>query len=123
MAIASLNISVSMKWNPLFDGIMEQAQINGITEATIKLQQYVNQNCPVDTTQLINSLKRYINKKKLEGEVSANTPYAYFVETGDERGAKAKRTGEIPFMRPALNNNADEYREIMGDFMKRALGT
>lgn len=61
---------------------------------------------PVRTGKLKRSIHWEVTKGKVE--IIADTPYAYFVETGEGRGPAQ------PFLRPALHGTKDEIARIMG---------
>lgn len=80
--------------------------------------------CPVDTGDLRASItyaEPVDNGKQIRGEVSANMPYAAYVEFGTgHRGASSPGAGPFPYtmtwpgmaaqpyMRPALDNSRDK---------------
>ena len=69
--------------------------------------------CPVDTGQLRNSIQEAIYDDY--AIVDSNVEYAPHVEYGTSR-QKAQ-----PFLRPALDENIEDIKRVMGDILKGAL--
>ena len=91
---------------------------------------YAKKACPVDTGRLKNSITH-----KMDGKdtvyVGTNVEYAPYVELGHDQevgryveaiGARlvASHVDGKPFIRPAVENHADEYRKIVENEFKNA---
>lgn len=68
--------------------------------------------CPVDTGRLRNSITHTIDGGELAAYVGTNVEYALYVHEGTSR-----RKGQ-PFLTDAVNQNADDYRDIFEAAMK-----
>ena len=68
--------------------------------------------CPVDTGQLRNSIQEAIYDDY--AIVDSNVAYAGHVEYGTSRQEAQ------PFLRPALDENIDDIKRVMGDILKGA---
>lgn len=68
--------------------------------------------CPVDTGRLRNSITHTIDADGKAAIVGTNVEYALYVHEGTSR-----RKGQ-PFLTDAVNQNADNYRDIFEEAMK-----
>ena len=59
-----------------------------------------------------------VEVKNGEATITNSANYAAYVEFGDLRGAKPRGEGKIPFMRPALYANIDNYLKTFGQIVK-----
>lgn len=78
----------------------------------LKAEGYAKLLCPVDTGRLRNSITHTQGGKETE-IIGTNVEYAPYVEMG------TRRTKAQPFIRPAAENHADEYRAIVENELKR----
>lgn len=85
---------------------VQKATDRGLEICGGKAETYAKRRCPVDTGRLRNSITHAQMDDKTE-VIGSNVSYAPFVELGTHR-MKAK-----PFLRPAAENHASEYRDIM----------
>ena len=85
---------------------VQQATDRGLEICGGKAESYAKRRCPVDTGRLRNSITHVQWDDKTE-VIGSNVEYAPFVELGTYR-MKAK-----PFLRPAAENHASEYRDIL----------
>ena len=99
----------------------EAERVIRATEANIKLALRAGativkgdavMRCPVDTGQLRNSIHEAIYDDY--AIVDSNVEYAPHVEYGTSR-QRAQ-----PFLRPALDENMDDIKRVMGDILKGA---
>lgn len=78
-----------------------------------KAESYAKKICPVDTGRLRNSIthQQYDDHTEVVG---TNVDYAPYVELGTHK------MGARPFLRPAAEGHAAEYREIIKQVMQNA---
>ena len=76
-----------------------------------KAEGYAKRLCPVDTGRLRNSITHQQYDENTE-VVGTNVEYAPYVELGHHTSSGSKVEGK-PFLRPAAENHAAEYREII----------
>ncbi len=110
--------SVELHINPDLNKILTEGIINGLYKAANLVHKDAVKNCPVNTGNLKNSISMNVNEKNKIGEVGSNVKYAPFVEFSK---GKARKVGQIPFLRPALYNNEKEILQIMNDEVMKKL--
>lgn len=81
-----------------------------------KAESYAKQLCPVDTGRLRNSITHQQFDESTE-VIGSNVEYAPFVELSHHTSAGTLVPGK-PFLRPAAENHADEYKRILEQTMK-----
>ena len=95
--------------------ISHKAEVEAAVDAAIargleicggKAESYAKQLCPVDTGRLRNSITHQQIDAKTE-VIGTNVKYAPFVELG------TKRQKAQPYLRPAAENHAAEYTNIL----------
>ena len=107
-------------------------------------QGYAQEKCPVDTSNLVNSIDYDVIVKDMEMQVGTNVEYAPYVEFGTgiyatgEGGSAAKKIPWVykddegkwhrtsgmkaqPFLRPAIENHIDEYKDILKEYLSREI--
>lgn len=138
----TLQASVKITIDPQLKHIVKQALINGITDATKKLQAHAKQNAPNKTVTLEQQILADVDETNFIGTVTANVFYAVYVEYGtgiyaeNGRGRSTPWTYQDddgnwwhnvrgqkpnPFMRRALNDHIKEYNMLINNSLKRAL--
>ena len=78
-----------------------------------KAESYAKKLCPVDTGRLRNSITHQQMSESVE-VIGTNVEYAPYVCLGTHKMAPR------PFLRPAAENHAAEYRAIIENVMKNA---
>jgi HK97 gp10 family phage protein len=78
-----------------------------------KAEGYAKAICPVDTGRLRNSITHQQYDETTE-VIGTNVEYAPFVELGTHKMA------ERPYLRPAAENHAEEYKQIWNDELAKA---
>lgn len=74
---------------------------------------YAKRLCPVDTGRLRNSITHTTRSEPEPVEyIGTNVEYAPYVELG------TKRTKAQPYLRPAIADHVDEYKQIIQDELK-----
>ena len=74
---------------------------------------YAKRLCPVDTGRLRNSITHTTRSEPGPvAYVGTNVEYAPYVELG------TKRTKAQPYLKPAIANHVDEYKQIIQDELK-----
>lgn len=79
-----------------------------------KAESYAKQLCPVDTGNLRNSITHAQEDERTE-VIGTNVYYGKYVELGTVKIKHPK-----PFLRPAVENHASEYKLIIENEMKNA---
>lgn len=95
------------KTGEVVKGLAEAIRIS-LEEAGTVVENAAARDCPVDTGRLRNSLTHQMDGDK-SVQVGSDVEYAAFVECGTSRAHKQ------PYLRPALENNA---QKIQGIFKK-----
>lgn len=83
----------------------DKAVETAMAAIALKAEAYGKINCPVDTGRLRNSITGESDEKT--AQVGTNTEYGPYVEMG------TSRMTERPFIKPAIENHLDEYKEIL----------
>lgn len=98
-----------------------QARAKALEICGGKAETYAKRLCPVDTGNLRNSIthKQYDENTEIIG---TNVDYAPYVELGHYTKGGGKVAAK-PFLRPAAENHAAEYREIIRRVMGDAQNT
>lgn len=78
-----------------------------------KCETYAKQDCPVDTGNLRNSLSYSVNIGDNYVDIGTRVEYGKYVECGTSR-MKAQ-----PFLKPAAENHASEWKSIVENAMKQ----
>ena len=85
----------------------QQAVERALTRIGLQAETYAKRECPVDTSNLRNSITNAVDDKS--AYVGTNVEYAPYVELGTSR-AKAQ-----PFIKPAATEHSDVYKRIVQD--------
>lgn len=83
----------------------DKAVTTAMEAIALKAEAYGKINCPVDTGRLRNSITGESDEKT--AQVGTNVEYGPYVELGTSRMA------ERPFIKPAIENHLDEYKQII----------
>jgi len=83
---------------------LEIAKKRGLEICGEKAESYAKALCPVDTGNLRNSITHF--QKDEDEYIGTNVEYAPFVELG------TRRMSARPYLRPAAQDHADEYKAI-----------
>lgn len=83
-----------------------------LTRMVMVAEGYSKAICPVDTGRLRASISYGVDAPNRVGYIGTNVEYAPYVELGTSR-QKAQ-----PYLRPAIANHIDEYRNIAQDVLK-----
>lgn len=86
-----------------------------IEEWAMKSTGYAQNNVPVDTGNLRNSLSRIVDVENQTAGVGTNVEYAPYVEFNEEA---SHPSGKAHFMRDAIVTHTDEYRSIAEKYLK-----
>lgn len=94
--------------------LTREAVVRGLVAVAIQANNYATMLCPVDTTRLRTSISDGIDEPSLTAYIGTNVEYAPYVEYGTSKMAAQ------PFIKPAVNNHAPEYKAIFQDYLKNA---
>ncbi len=109
---------------------MEKAVAVGLIEVGMKAEGYAKLKAPVDTGRLRNSINWATDEKQGNGGdkpkgtpseqtvcIGTNVEYAKYQELGDYK----HKVGYSPFLRPAIEENIDEYKRVLQDALEGRL--
>jgi HK97 gp10 family phage protein len=88
------------------------AKQRGLEKVGLTAERYAKALCPVDTGRLRNSISHAV-----EGDsayIGTNVEYAPYVEMG------TVRTRAQPYLKPAAQDHADEYKKLLLDELHNA---
>lgn len=74
---------------------------------------YAKKKCPVDTGRLRNSITHTVDGTMLEAYIGTNVEYAPHVELG------TRHMDARPFLRPAAQDHAAQYRKVIHDALSQ----
>lgn len=80
-----------------------------LEEWGLTAEAYASDYCPVDTGRLRASISHDTDEDTMY--LGTNVEYAPYVELG------TSRMDAQPFLRPAIENHMDEYKDIMNDVL------
>lgn len=96
--------------------LIRQATDEAIAKALeaigLQAEGYAKMLCPVDTGRLRNSITHTYDAAEQKAYVGTNVEYAAYVEMG------TSRTKAQPYLKPAVMNHLDEYRQLAEYFLK-----
>ena len=96
--------------------LVEQATAEQIAMALeaigLQAEGYAKMKCPVDTGNLRNSITHTVDADGQKTYVGTNVEYAAYVEMG------TSRTKAQPYLKPAVADHADEYRQMVEYYLK-----
>lgn len=90
---------------------VNRAQIEGLELAATHVEGAAVLLCPVDTGNLRSSITHTVDETKKEATIGTPVEYAAPVEFTQ------------PYLRPALDNNETQVKQIIGAAIRRALDT
>jgi len=91
---------------------VDAAKQRGLEKVGLTAERYAKALCPVDTGRLRNSISHAV-----EGDsayIGTNVEYAPYVEMG------TVRTRAQPYLKPAAQDHADEYKKLLLDELHNA---
>lgn len=112
-------------------GMLLDALAQGLEKCGMVAESYAKEKCPVDTGQLRNSITHKVVEDDKTVYIGTNMEYAPYVELGtgqfisggrdtpwvfqDANGDWHRTEGQRPqpYLKPAITEHADEYREII----------
>lgn len=115
---------------------MQEAAIRALEKCGLVAEGYAKRLCPVDTGNLRNSITHEVEEHAGTAYIGTNVEYAPYVELGtgvytsggrqtpwayqDEKGNWHMTNGQRaqPFIKPAVADHAQNYRNIIEDEMK-----
>lgn len=91
-----------------------EAILRGLEACGLKAEGYAKKLCPVDTGNLRNSITHDTAEESgdLVEYIGTNVEYAPYVELG------TLRTKAQPFIKPAVEDHADQYKRIFEHYLK-----
>lgn len=97
----------------LFKNATDEAIERALEAIGITAEGYAKLLCPVDTGRLRNSITHDVRKSEKAVYIGTNVEYAPYVEMG------TSRTRPQPYLQPAIQNNKDEYKQLLEDELKK----
>lgn len=115
---------------------MKEAAVRALEKCGLTAEGYAKKLCPVDTGNLRNSITHAVDEDEPAAYVGTNSEYGPYVELGtgvyypggrqepwvyqDARGDWHMTHGQRaqPYLKPAVDDNKDEYHKIIEDEMK-----
>lgn len=123
--------------SPIVLGALDNAILRGLMACGEVAVGYAQDDCPVDTGRLRNSITYKVNGQ--ECYIGTNVKYAPYIEFGtgefaekggrktpwtyvDDKGNWHMTSGQRaqPFLRPAASQHSDEYRDILKSSLENA---
>lgn len=92
----------------------EKAVLRALEECGLFAEGAAKKLCPVDTGNLRNSISHTVASDEQATYVGTNVEYAPYVELGTSR-QRAQ-----PYLKPAVSDNANTYRQIIDKELKNA---
>lgn len=80
----------------------------------IVCESHAKKNCPVDTGNLRNSITHKVGNDNRHVVIGTNVEYAPYVENGTSNENYPKQ----PFLKPAIEDNVNQYRMIVEKALK-----
>lgn len=78
----------------------------------LNAESHAKEECPVDTGRLRNSITHEVDMSEQAAIIGSNVEYAAYVELGTSKQKPQ------PYLRPAAENHADEYKRIVESALK-----
>lgn len=116
-----------------------KALLRGLEKCGLVAERYAKKLCPVDTGNLRNSITHVVDEQEPAAIIGSNNSYAAYVELGtgvyaegggrptpwvyrDAKGNWHYTHGQKaqPFLKPAVAEHADKYREIIKNALENA---
>ncbi len=117
-----------------------EALLRGLEKCGLVAEGYAKKLCPVDTGNLRNSITHVVDEQEPAAIIGSNNSYAAYVELGTgiyAEGGGGRPTPWVyqdaegnwhythgqkaqPFLKPAVAEHADKYREIIKNALENA---
>ena len=112
--MAYMEMKIAQDNTELIKQAAEVAARIGLEAVGLQAENYAKRKCPVDTGRLRNSITHTV--KGMEVYIGTNVDYAPYVEYG------TSKTKAQPFLKPAAQNHAGEYKKIFEYYLQNAEG-
>lgn len=119
---------------------LKAALLRGLEKCGLVAEGYAKKRCPVDTGNLRNSITHVVDEADSAVYIGTNNEYAPYVELGTgiyAEGGGGRPTPWVyqdaegnwhythgnkpqPFLKPAVTDHTDKYREIIKDALENA---
>lgn len=109
--MAGINVNITSN-RDLIDQATDEAIERALEAIGLQAEGYAKMLCPVDTGRLRNSITHTYDASEQKAYVGTNVEYAAYVEYG------TSKTKPQPYIRPAVADHGDEYKEIVENFLK-----
>lgn len=108
-----MDIKVNITSNrDLIEQASDEAVARALEAIGLQAEGYAKMKCPVDTGNLRNSITHTTDADGKKEYIGTNVEYAAYVEYGTQK------TKAQPYLKPAVVNHVDEYRQIAEYFLK-----
>lgn len=112
----SMQIKIATDNTDLVKAAAKDAVMIALEAVGLQGENYAKRLCPVDTGRLRNSIThgQSTELSAYVAYIGTNVEYAPYVEYG------TRKTKAQPFLKPAVNNHAAEYKAIFEAYLKNA---
>ena len=90
----------------------DAAVMRALEAIGLQAEGYAKLKAPVDTGRLRNSITHSVAQQEDSVYIGTNVEYAPYVEYG------TRRTKAQPYLKPAVQDHAEEYKRIAESFLK-----
>lgn len=108
----SADIKISVDNTELIKNATREAVVVALEAVGLQAEGYAKRLCPVDTGLLRNSITHTSDEDT--AYIGTNVEYAAYVEYG------TSKTAAQPYLKPAVNDHAQEYQKIFEHYLKNA---
>ena len=110
--------AVSININKDVEKYTEESILQALEMIGLKAESYAKMKCPVDTGLLRNSIAHAVGKGEYTVYVGTNVEYAPYVEMGHIQAGSGKHVAPQPYIKPAIVDHLDEYKQILENTLK-----
>ena len=91
---------------------VDVAKQRGLEKVGLTAERYAKALCPVDTGRLRNSISHAVEGDSVY--IGTNVEYAVYVEKG------TRKMQAYPYLKPAAQDHADEYKQILLEYLQNS---
>ena len=108
---------ISVKVNSKIDYVNKELDLRGwlaLNAIGLTAERYASELCPVDTSNLRDSLTYVVNEAQKNVAIGTNVEYGKYVEFCNYKHTN----GQSHFLRDALQNHLGEYEALVKNFLE-----